>query len=217
MDEVAFPIIVARGMLGAMPRPVIERGAGVLLRKMRRHHPDLFRNLAELTPATLRIEPTDLPHVFMLSFGGGPVTLTLAQPEDPPAQTTIKGSLESLLALLEGRIDSDALFFTREIGITGDTSAVLGLRNTLDREDFSLLDEATSLLGPFQRLGRRVVMRWEGRAERLRDRLQGMHKSSAPAERPAADDAALRAEIETLKTRVAKLEARARRTEGPAA
>jgi len=118
---------------------------------------------------------------------------------------------------LEGRIDSDALFFTREIGITGDTSAVLGLRNTLDREDFSLLDEATSLLGPFQRLGRRVVMRWEGRAERLRDRLQGMHKSSAPAERPAADDAALRAEIETLKTRVAKLEARARRTEGPAA
>jgi predicted lipid carrier protein YhbT len=218
MDEDGFPIILARGMIGMMPPPLLERGAAVLMRKMRRNHPDLFRNLAALDRTTLRIEPTDLPHRFVLSFGEKPPTLALARAGDPPANATLKGSLESLLALLEGRIDSDALFFTREIVITGDTSAVVALRNTLDRETIALLDEATSLFGPFARVGRSAVLRWEGRAERFRDRLAALPRPASEPERDlAAEFDALRAEIETLKSRLAKQEAQARRKQGVAA
>ena len=63
-----------------------------------------------------------------------------------PRDAYIKGNLDILLNLLEGRIDGDALFFTRGLVITGDTAAIVGLRNTLDREeiDFSRTSPACS-------------------------------------------------------------------------
>lgn len=126
--------------------------------------------------------------------------------------------MEALLALLEGRIDSDALFFTREIVIAGDTSAVVALRNVLDRETIVLLDEASSLLGPLQRLARSAVLSWERRAERLRDLLlPASAASDGVAEAAATENERLRAENETLKKRLSKLEARQRRKEGQAA
>ena len=218
MDDADFPIIIARSVIAAMPPPMLQRAASLLLRKMRRNHPDLFNNLAQLDPTSVRIEPTDLPHRFLLSFGDKPMALTLIRHDDTPADATLKGSLESLLALLEGRIDSDALFFTREISITGNTSAVVALRNTLDRETIQLLDEATSLLGPLQRVGRRAVLRWEGRAQRLRDRLTMPRHALGQRDRDlAAESDAMRAEIEALKSRLAKQETMARRKQGVAA
>ena len=218
MDEAAFPIIMARGILAALPPPVLERSAAALLRRMSRKHPELFRNLAEFRRTALRIELTDLPHRFLLSFGERPPTLVLVRDDNAACNATLKGSLGALLALLEGRIDSDALFFTREITITGDTSAVVALRNTLDRETISLLDEATALLGPLRNVGRRAVLRWEGRAERLRDRIAAIRAPDAPDLSDLAGECDhLRAEIETLKSRVAKQDVLLRRRQGEAA
>ena len=59
------------------------------------------------------------------------------------------------MALLEARVDGDALFFTRELTVSGDTAAVVTLRNILDRETISVLDEASSLFGPLQAHGAR--------------------------------------------------------------
>jgi predicted lipid carrier protein YhbT len=221
MDNAAFPIVLARGMMQLMPPPLLNRGVALLLRRMGRNHPDLFENLAELGHTTIHIEPTDLPQRFRLSFGDGPLALRLARPADPPADATVKGTLESLLALLEGRIDSDALFFTRELSIVGDTSAVVALRNTLDRDTIDVLDEATSLLGPLRRVGRAAVLGAERRAERLRDRLVAVvQRGVAPSPDAGRDVAAecdtLRTEVATLKTRLAKLEARQRRKEAEA-
>jgi regulator of replication initiation timing len=58
------------------------------------------------------------------------------------------------------------------------------------------------------------------RIERLRDVLLPVRAASdglAQAERDAAENRDLRAEIEALKTRLSKLEARQRRKEGQAA
>ncbi len=221
MDQAEFPIVLARGMMRVMPPPLLNCGAAALLRQMGRNHPDLFRNLAAFARTTIRVEPTDLPHRFLLAFGAGPPSLALARATDPPADATVKGTLEALLALLEGRIDSDTLFFTRELGITGDTSAVVALRNTLDRDSISLLDEAASLLGPLQRFGRAAALGWERLAAFLRNRFAAMGANSAvsaPAGRDfAAECDGLRAEIAVLNTRLAKLETRQRRREGPAA
>jgi len=221
MDHAEFPIILARGMMRALPPPILNRGAAALLRQMGRNHPDLFRNLAAFGRTTIRVEPTDLPHRFLLAFGEAAPSLALACAADPPADATVKGTLEALLALLEGRIDSDTLFFTRELSITGDTSAVVALRNTLDRDTISLLDEAASLLGPLQRFGRAAALGWERRATRLRDRfatLGARPAALAPAGRDlAAECDGMRAEIAALNTRLARLETRQRRKEGQAA
>ncbi len=221
MEEAEFPTMLARGVIAATPPPLLDLGAAALLRRMGRNHPDLFRVLEELRRTVVRVELTDLPRQFLLQFGGGAPSLKLASADDVPADASVKGSLESLLARLEGRIDSDALVFTREIVIAGDTSAVVALRNVLDREIISVLDEASSLLGPLQRFARAAALTWERRAERLRDLLRPARAVSdglARAERDAsAENKDLRAEIAALKTRLSKLEARQRRKEGQAA
>ncbi len=221
MEEAEFPTMLARGVIAATPPPLLDLGAAALLRRMGRNHPDLFRVLEELRRTVVRVELTDLPRQFLLQFGGGAPSLKLASADDVPADASVKGSLESLLALLEGRIDSDALFFTRELVITGDTSAVVTLRNVLDRETIDVLDEASSLFGPLRRFARAAALSWERRAERLRDLLMPVRSAAgggANGERDvAAENEVLRAEIETLKTRLSKLEARQRRKEGAAA
>lgn len=219
MDDAVFPITLARGAIRLAPPPLLEHGAQLLLRRMRRAHPALFGNLARLDHATISFEPSDLPHRFRLALGGGPPSLRLSRASDPPATTVVKGELAALLALLEGRIDSDALFFTRALTITGDTSAVVALRNTLDRETIVLLDEVTALLGPLRRLGRAGALRWERRIGRLRDRLAARRAPLAPppsADR-SADSRALHQEIDAIKARLARLEARQRRTTDAAA
>ena len=220
MEEAEFPTILARGFIAATPPPLLDLGAAALLRKMAHNHPDLFQVLAEFRRTIIQIELTDVPRRFLLQFGDGAPSLRLAGEHEAPADASVKGAFEALLALLEGRIDSDALFFTREIVIAGDTSAVVALRNILDREIISVLDEASSLVGPLQRLARSAALRWERRLERLRDRLLPPAASDglAQAERDAsAQNKELRAEIEALKTRLSKLEARQRRKEGQAA
>jgi predicted lipid carrier protein YhbT len=217
MEEAEFPTILARALMAATPSPLVELGAAALLGRMRADHPDLFRALDESRRTTIRFELTDSSRRFLLRFGEQRPSLRLARADDPPADACVKGSLDALLALLEGRIDGDALFFTRALVVEGDAAAIVMLRNLLDRETISVLDEAASLFGPLKGFVRGAALRWEGRAERL----GGFIRAAAGAEdRPRANDAAaaenqaLRAEIEALKTRLSKLEARRRREEG---
>lgn len=51
---------------------------------------------------------------------------------------TIRGPVEPLLDLMEGRADGDALFFSRRLKIEGSMDAVVSLRNALDAAPVSL-------------------------------------------------------------------------------
>ena len=132
----------------------------------------------------------------------------------------MKGSLEAMLALLEARVDGDALFFTRElIVIAGDTAAVVTLRNILDRETISVLDEASSLFGPLRRMARAADLSWERRADAVCATALAAAggERRGGGERDAEAEPSCAREIEALKTRLSKLEARQRRKEGAAA
>ena len=67
------------------------------------------------------------------------------------ADTTICGPLVLMLALAEGRIDGDAIFFARKLTVTGDMEAVLALRNALDDNEIDLVDAIGRLSGPMTR------------------------------------------------------------------
>ncbi len=75
----------------------------------------------------------------------------------------------ALIDLAEGRMDADALFFSREITIEGDMEAVLALRNALDAEGLDLMAEAFRPFGPLaggmSRVGRNAL-------QLFRDRLK---------------------------------------------
>ena len=64
------------------------------------------------------------------------------------ADATISGSFLTLIGMIDGRFDGDALFFTRDLQISGDTEAIVCLRNALDDIDGSVASEAASYFGP---------------------------------------------------------------------
>jgi predicted lipid carrier protein YhbT len=55
-----------------------------------------------------------------------------------------------LLALVDGRRDGDALFFSRELTVEGDIDAVVTLRNALDDLDTTLVQDILSASGPMR-------------------------------------------------------------------
>ena len=64
----------------------------------------------------------------------------------------------ALIELLEGRVDGDALFFSRDLAIEGDTEVVLMLRNAVDSEVIDVLDDLTSVFGPLAGLARKAAV-----------------------------------------------------------
>ncbi len=207
--------------LSLIPAPILARLVTLLTRAMRRRHPGLVAAFGRLDPAVMHVAPTDLPHRFVISFGGGRLDVrVLRAANPPPADATIRGSLMALTDLLEGRSDGDSMFFSRDIEITGSTAVAVAVRNTLDREEIVLREEIAALFGPFGHPARRLARRFESAIGHARARVAAihtrLHASEAPARDVAAECDALRADVKALQTRLAKLDVRQLRTNATA-
>ena len=82
----------------------------------------------------------------------------LAEGEDRAAHDArIAGPLAALLGMVHGAYDGDALFFSRDLVIEGDTAAVLALRNAIDAAELDLAAEIEALAGPARGMVERIV------------------------------------------------------------
>lgn len=135
------PFLLAAPLLP--PIPLLQRLVDALVRQVVTRHAAAFARLAPLGNATILIEPTDLPIGFALRPGEQPPRVELVSGiESATALATIRGPMLLLLDLLQGRLDGDAAFFTRDLTIEGDTEAVLLLRNVLDGAGIDLVQDA---------------------------------------------------------------------------
>lgn len=128
------------------PLWLVERVARHLFSGVLKAHPDLFERLGEYRQTRYGFSPVDLP----LHFTVVPAmkALTVSRGEAPLVDARIEGPLVLLLGLLEGRCDADALFFSRDLSVTGDMEAMLALRNALDDSAIDLPRELGVLAGP---------------------------------------------------------------------
>ncbi len=165
METYRFLSPLSRAAMRIAPGSVLQRGIDILMGRMRRAHPRLFKNLERLETARVRVEPSDVPHRFVLRFGKGGASLRV---EDSEGDACIRGKLEALIGLLEGRADGDKLFFSRDLEITGNTHVVVALRNTLDREEIDLLEDVLALSGPFAPAARAAFSFADALARRVR-------------------------------------------------
>jgi predicted lipid carrier protein YhbT len=212
---------LAAATLSLIPSPVLARLTVLLNRAMRRRHPRLVANFARLDPAVVHVFPSDLPHRFAIEFGGGKMDVRVLRDDvSKPPDAEIRGNLMALIDLLEGRIDGDAMFFSREIEITGSTAVIVAVRNTLDREEILITDEIAAMFGPLERPARRIAHRIDwviGRARARIETIHGrLHENQGPSRDLGAETDALRAEVKALKTRLAKLDVRQLRTDSAA-
>lgn len=142
-----------QGIFGSAVRTVpiaaLQTMLAAALGVVKRNHPGVFDRLEGFYDARYVIDPSDLPFVFQLRPDPERPSLT-AHWRDEPIEATarISGRMLSLVDLLEGQLDGDALFFSRDISIEGDTSAVLALRNAIEAEEIVLFSEIADALGP---------------------------------------------------------------------
>lgn len=155
-----IPLPLSRLALRLAPAGLLAHATEIAWLRVQGRHPKLMENLARLPASRVILEPTDSPHAFLLELGQMPPEFALISPAEKTAlkaDAHIKGSLEALVDMLEGRADGDTLFFARDIQITGDTSVIVGLRNTLDREEIDLFADLLSLCGPFRGPARAAI------------------------------------------------------------
>ena len=214
-EQLPMPATMMKGALYLVPAPLLQPGLRWIVRRLRAEHPALFRRLCRLAPANILFEPDDTPHRFLLTITTHDLRLTLAHGA-PRAAVRIKGRLAMLLSLLEGRIDSDTLFFSRDVSISGDTAAAVAFRNTLDGESISLLGDTLAAAGPLQAPARRLVLRIDSHVQRAGAHLMrwrdAMHRAAHRGHDTEEKAQALAAEITDLRARLARLEARNKRT-----
>lgn len=126
-------------------QPLLSR----VVRRIAARHPSLFARLGPHQSTDFLIDPVELP--FALHLRPDPEALVFrAVPRDaaPRAGATIRGRFLLLLELVDAEEDGDAAFFSRDLEVTGDTEAVVRLRNALDDMDGSLAEETAAMFGP---------------------------------------------------------------------
>lgn len=134
-------------------QPALSR----VVRRIAARHPALFARLGPHQTTDFLIDPVELP--FALHLRPDPQGLIFrAVPRDaaPRAGAMIRGRFLLLLELVDAEEDGDAAFFSRDLEVTGDTEAVVRLRNALDDMDGSLAEETAAMFGP---PGRAVLAR----------------------------------------------------------
>ena len=160
--EVISPPIF-RPRLPAIPllplQPILKR----IVRRIGAENPDMFNRLGPHTRARFLIDPTNLPFTLLLQPNPDNLSMTAHFRASPPVcDARISGKFLDLLQLLDGDIDGDALFFARDLIITGNTEAVVCLRNALDDVDGSIAQMVADMFGP---LGRATISRLRRAAE----------------------------------------------------
>ncbi|WP_149141801.1 ubiquinone anaerobic biosynthesis accessory factor UbiT [Gemmobacter caeruleus] len=148
--------------LAALPLPLrpLSLLLGALTRRMAQAHPEMTRRMGDHADRHFLIDPVDLPWLLLLHPQGQ--TMTAHRRSRPPAcDARIAGPLSAFLAMMHGAEDGDALFFSRDLAVEGDTAAVLALRNAIDDAELDLAGELAALSGPLAGPLRQALLRAE--------------------------------------------------------
>lgn len=130
------------------PGPALALASALLSRLTRavdHRHPGLLRRLGPEAEKRLLIDARELPALLVLCPSARRLTLHPRGAPPPAHDAAIRGRLSAFLAMLHGAADGDALFFSGDLAISGDTSAVLALRNALDDAEIDLAEELAAL------------------------------------------------------------------------
>lgn len=159
--EVAVPM----RLLPLTPlRLMLERLAGHVAQR----HPVLFSRLGDHRHRSFLLDPTDLPVVAVLRPNGDERMITLSRrPCSLAWDARIAGPLAALLGMIHGAVDGDALFFSGDLLVEGDTEAVVSLRNALDDAELDLAAELSHTTGAFRPVLQALRPHLLPKAERL--------------------------------------------------
>lgn len=137
--------------MSTLPLAPLEIAGNQVLRTALDCRPGMFSRLDVYSGKLFAIDPVDCPFVFLLEPRVENPSLRVRTSLDGVSwDARISAVMLVLLGLLDGTYDGDALFFTRDLVIEGDTAAVLALRNAIEDAELDpgLLLGAPNLAAP---------------------------------------------------------------------
>ena len=163
--------------MSVLPLAPLEFAVNRSLRGVLRRHPGIVARMGEHAGKRFAVDPIDCPFAFLLDLGPSRITV-VASLSGRDFDARIAGPMLVLIGLIDGTYDGDALFFTRDLVIEGDTAAVLALRNAIEDAELcpSSLFSVPGAVAPYFDSGARAF------ATRLRAWL-GAPDGAAPRER----------------------------------
>jgi len=154
--------------LPAIPFPafLLQPLLGRIVRRIATRHPEIFDRLGPHRLTDFVIDPVDIPFALHLRPDpDAPVLRAVSRRDLPTHKAHISGRFLTLLQLVDADADGDALFFSRDLVITGNTEAVVTLRNALDDVDGSIAEDVAAMFGPPGRYALRALRRAAARAD----------------------------------------------------
>lgn len=142
-----------RILFAPLPVPVLQPALRRIASNVFQSRPELAARLGPHKTKRFLIDPVNLPFAFLLRPDPDDVLLEAVRRRRKAAHDArIAGTFLTLLDMVDGRLDGDALFFSRDLQVTGDTDAVVSLRNALDDAEGSPADDVAALYGPAGRM-----------------------------------------------------------------
>jgi len=149
-----------RYVLAPLPLFVVQPLITRVVSGLASRHPRLFERLAHHQGKRVLIDPLNLPFALSLHVTEkGVIVRAIRRTGAGRHDARIAGTCLTLLELIEGESDSDALFFTRDLMVEGDTEVVVALRNTLDDVDGSLAEDVAAHAGAMSPVLRAVLVK----------------------------------------------------------
>lgn len=166
-----FPRLVDR-VVEHLPTLPLDLALRRFVGSLADRHASLFSRLGEHAEKRFLIEPTDVAIAFLLAPDPAMPRLEAVKRGadgriDVAHDARIAGPLAALVGMVHGALDGDALFFSRDIVIEGDTEAVLALRNAVDDAEIDLAAEIAAITGPAAKVTAGVLEAIRPLAERL--------------------------------------------------
>jgi len=157
------PVMIAGLAMRPLPLAGLQPLLALSARLIERRHHEVIERLSAYGETRFIIAPTELPFRLLLVLNSGGLELTAFDKtvgdgeEDHHVAARIEGPLLSLIRLLEGKEDGDALFFSRELTVIGNMEAVVALKNAVDGAEIDLVEDILKSLGPLAGVARRVA------------------------------------------------------------
>jgi predicted lipid carrier protein YhbT len=121
-----------------------------MVKGVARRRPELFARLGEHVNSNFIIDVAELPFVLKLKPNPREPELTAhRRRENIRGDASISGPFMDLFRILDGRGDSDAMFFGGSVNVSGSTEAAVCLRYALDDLDGSIVEDLLHMGGPF--------------------------------------------------------------------
>lgn len=137
-----------RLIIAPVPLFVIQPVLHKIVHHIAQKRPELFDRIGPHKDKLFLIDPVNLPFAFALRPNPDNLSFRAYRRRTlPQVKARIAGTFLTLLDMVDGQMDGDALFFTRELVVEGDTEAVVCLRNAIDDVEGSIAEDTANLFG----------------------------------------------------------------------